>query len=205
LVVINSQGDPEPDRSITPGETFAAATTSQVCVSGYSASVRNVSQATRLAVFAAYHVDYALHGGYELDHLIPLELGGDNAAANLWPEPLDGAGGAKIKDKLENKLHALVCSGQVALTEAQQAIAGDWYAASVKYDPIAVAAPYTPPPAPAQTVPTAPAYSPPAPAGGDVYYANCSDARAAGAAPIYAGQPGYRPGLDRDGDGIACE
>lgn len=43
--------------------------------------------------------------------------------------------------------------------------------------------------------------SPPA----DVYYANCAEARAAGAAPIYRGQPGYRPALDRDGDGVACE
>jgi hypothetical protein len=39
----------------------------------------------------------------------------------------------------------------------------------------------------------------------DVYYANCSEARAAGAAPIRRGQPGYRPALDRDNDGIACE
>jgi Excalibur calcium-binding domain len=39
----------------------------------------------------------------------------------------------------------------------------------------------------------------------EVYYANCSAARAAGAAPLYAGEPGYRAGLDRDGDGIACE
>lgn len=39
----------------------------------------------------------------------------------------------------------------------------------------------------------------------DVYYARCADARAAGAAPIYAGEPGYREGLDGDGDGIACE
>ncbi len=38
-----------------------------------------------------------------------------------------------------------------------------------------------------------------------VYYPNCDAARAAGAAPIYAGQPGYRAGLDRDGDGVACE
>ena len=37
------------------------------------------------------------------------------------------------------------------------------------------------------------------------YYANCAAARAAGAAPIYQGQPGYRSGLDRDGDGIACD
>lgn len=39
----------------------------------------------------------------------------------------------------------------------------------------------------------------------DVYYGSCADARAAGAAPLYAGEPGYRPRLDRDGDGVACE
>lgn len=38
-----------------------------------------------------------------------------------------------------------------------------------------------------------------------VYYRRCADARAAGAAPIYVGQPGYRAELDGDGDGIACE
>ncbi|WP_370493374.1 DUF1524 domain-containing protein [Mycobacterium sp. pW045] len=38
-----------------------------------------------------------------------------------------------------------------------------------------------------------------------VYFPNCAAARAAGVAPILAGQPGYRPGLDGDGDGIACE
>nr|WP_235620645.1 DUF1524 domain-containing protein [Mycolicibacter sinensis] len=37
------------------------------------------------------------------------------------------------------------------------------------------------------------------------YFPNCAAARAAGAAPILIGQPGYRPGLDGDGDGIACE
>jgi hypothetical protein len=39
----------------------------------------------------------------------------------------------------------------------------------------------------------------------NVYYPNCDAVRAAGAAPLYRGQPGYRPPLDRDGDGIACE
>jgi hypothetical protein len=38
-----------------------------------------------------------------------------------------------------------------------------------------------------------------------VYYAGCDEARAAGAAPIYRGSPGYRPGMDGDDDGIACE
>ena len=52
--------------------------------------------------------------------------------------------------------------------------------------------------APAQPVQQAPAQS-------SVYYETCADARAAGAAPLHRGEPGYRPGLDRDGDGVACE
>ena len=43
------------------------------------------------------------------------------------------------------------------------------------------------------------------PSSSNVYYRNCDAARAAGAAPIYRGQPGYRPALDRDNDGVACE
>ena len=60
----------------------------------------------------------------------------------------------------------------------------------------------------APVAPAAPATTTPSPApttGSTVYYKNCAAACAAGAAPIYQGQPGYRPGLDRDGDGIACE
>ena len=40
---------------------------------------------------------------------------------------------------------------------------------------------------------------------GRVHYPNCAAARAAGAAPLRRGDPGYRAGLDRDGDGVACE
>lgn len=58
-----------------------------------------------------------------------------------------------------------------------------------------------PPAAPADVAP-APA-APPAP--GAVYYANCAAARAAGAAPLRAGQPGYREQMDGDRDGVACE
>ena len=57
------------------------------------------------------------------------------------------------------------------------------------------AAPCIGSPAPAST----------APAAGSVYYANCAAARAAGAAPLHAGDPGYRAALDRDHDGVACE
>lgn len=45
----------------------------------------------------------------------------------------------------------------------------------------------------------------PSPAASSPYYANCDEARAAGAAPLHRGEPGYAPHLDRDGDGVACE
>jgi hypothetical protein len=37
------------------------------------------------------------------------------------------------------------------------------------------------------------------------FWGGCNDARAAGTAPIYRGEPGYRPDMDGDSDGIACE
>ncbi|MFB9995233.1 excalibur calcium-binding domain-containing protein [Deinococcus oregonensis] len=43
------------------------------------------------------------------------------------------------------------------------------------------------------------------PASNKVYFANCAAARAAGAAPLRRGQPGYRPEMDGDSDGVACE
>lgn len=58
-----------------------------------------------------------------------------------------------------------------------------------------------PEPAPAP----APLVAPPPEPGVAVFFPNCAAARAAGAAPLLLGQPGYRPELDRDGDGVACE
>ncbi|MFC6706780.1 GmrSD restriction endonuclease domain-containing protein [Flexivirga alba] len=62
-------------------------------------------------------------------------------------------------------------------------------------------------PAPTTTAPSAPKTTAPAvaPLPAAVYYKNCTAVRAAGAAPIYRGQPGYSSKLDRDGDGVACE
>ncbi|TLM70289.1 excalibur calcium-binding domain-containing protein [Pseudarthrobacter sp. NamB4] len=60
----------------------------------------------------------------------------------------------------------------------------------------AVPAPVAPAPAPAPAAPAAPA---------SVYFGSCADAKAAGAAPLYSGQPGSRAGLDRDRDGAGCE
>lgn len=78
-------------------------------------------------------------------------------------------------------------------------------AASVDVDkPRRVASIPEPAPAPAPVQSQAPAPAP-APAPASTYYKNCSAARAAGAAPVYAGSPGYGKHLDRDGDGVGCE
>lgn len=57
---------------------------------------------------------------------------------------------------------------------------------------------------PAEEEPTSPA-GPQQPASPAVHYENCDDARAQGAAPVHADEPGYRPALDSDSDGIGCE
>ena len=120
-----------PRRSLTPGAAFAVGK-ARICVSGYSASVRNVPQAEATAVYARYgvaHVPYA----HEVDHLVSLEIGGSNAIANLWPEPYAGRWGARPKDVLENRLHELVCSGRLALRKAQRIEARNWVAAYRRY------------------------------------------------------------------------
>ena len=99
----------------------------QVCVPGYASSVRGVTSAERVRVYAEYSiVDVA--GFAEVDHFVPLELGGSNDIANLWPEPYQPSPGAHEKDRVENYLHDQVCSGAMALADAQAAIESDWYA-----------------------------------------------------------------------------
>lgn len=66
---------------------------------------------------------------------------------------------------------------------------------------VPVTAPSAPQPA---TTPAPPRPSVPTPTA-PVYYRTCAEARAAAASPLLRGQPGYRPELDRDGDGRACE
>ena len=71
--------------------------------------------------------------------------------------------------------------------------------------PAPAAAP-APEPAPAAPAPAAPAPAAPAPAApSDVYYENCTAVKAAGAAPIHPGDPGWQSKFDRDKDGVGCE
>jgi hypothetical protein len=123
-----------PNAHSTPGDSFAGVTSAQVCTTGWASAHRHVTTAQYHEVYAAYGIRYPEPTGtYELDHLIPLEIGGDNANANLWPEPASPTPGFHQKDALENALHHLVCSGQLALGVAQHSVAVNWYAAYRKY------------------------------------------------------------------------
>ena len=68
----------------------------------------------------------------EVDHIIPLELGGADDSLNLFAQP-----GPQFhtKDKLENFLHSAVCAGKIKVRDAQTAIATDWVQAARNYDP----------------------------------------------------------------------
>ena len=55
-----------------------------------------------------------------------MELGGSNDIANLFPEAAEQRPGFHEKDKVENYLHAQVCSGKMSLNDAQVKIANDW-------------------------------------------------------------------------------
>jgi hypothetical protein len=116
---------PKPDPRLTPGATFPV-TAARVCVSGYSSSVRSVSDAEKNAVYAEYGITSHAPDSYEVDHLISLELGGSNDIRNLWPEPYAGIGGARSKDVIENELHAAVCSARISLGTAQAEIVRWW-------------------------------------------------------------------------------
>jgi hypothetical protein len=121
-----------PDPKLTPG-AIVSTDAPTVCQPGYSKSVRHTSGKLKASIYREYGLDRAI-SHFEVDHLISLELGGADVAANLWPQSYDTATwNAHTKDKLEDRLHALVCAGRLPLEQAQHEIATDWIAAYQKY------------------------------------------------------------------------
>ena len=128
-----------PDPARTPGATNPEITQQNIretiCNPRWTTkSIRpEVSYTNRLKVgqIAEYGYSDSRVRDYEEDHFIPLELGGNPTdPKNLWPEPFETSipdGGAHAKDKVENYLHAEVCSGALTLPEAQHEITEDWY------------------------------------------------------------------------------
>ena len=69
----------------------------------------------------------------ELDHLIPISLGGTNDPENLWPLPENKDMGPAQKKALDLKLHQMVCDKTIKLKDAQDAIKKDWVKAYNQY------------------------------------------------------------------------
>jgi hypothetical protein len=118
----------KPDRRCSPGAYYSRLTKAVICsASFHTGSIRNVPQSEKFQVETEYGMPARLYGrSIEIDHIVPLELGGSNDIANLYPEPGSRKANYHVKDELENKLHDLVCSGAMELRTAQRGIATNW-------------------------------------------------------------------------------
>jgi len=122
-----------PDSKLTSGDTFDV-TAQDVRVPGYAKKVRAVPAWLKRQAYAEYGITQYKTGDYEVDHLIPLSLGGSNSIRNIWPQSTKTSPwNSFVKDALERKLHKLVCAGQLDLKTAQRGIASDWIEAYKKY------------------------------------------------------------------------
>ena len=126
-----------PDASCTPGAYDPKVTAAVLCAPSYTTRVyRPPASGPHGTTTFKYNQAYPAYGvapgtPSELDHLINLDLGGSNDAANLWPEV------GKVpnpKDAVEARLHQWVCQARGAhaegrLATARDAIAADWITA----------------------------------------------------------------------------
>src|SRR3984893_14543318 len=101
-----------PDPSLTPGAVRTPSAT-EVCNDPSTEQYRNWSRERDDRILEEYGLPPGPHPDYEIDHLIPLDLGGADEDANLWPEPrasiVPYAVSAEAKDKLEWRMADMVC------------------------------------------------------------------------------------------------
>jgi hypothetical protein len=119
---------PRPDRRCSPGAYYSRLTKAVICSSSFRTSaIRNVPESVKFAVEREYGLVARHYGStLEIDHIVSLELGGSNDIANLFPERAGPSDGYRVKDKLENRMHDIVCAGAISLRSAQHRIAADW-------------------------------------------------------------------------------
>lgn len=108
-----------------------------ICVPGYTATVRpstTYTNGVKAKLLRETGRPPAAASDFELDHRVPLALGGHpRNLNNLELQPWEGEDGAKKKDRLERKLQVLVCGGKVNLQAAQHTMYFDWQAAYREY------------------------------------------------------------------------
>lgn len=131
-----------PDPKCTPGSVDPAVTQATISTTicragGYTKTVRPPASNTdpvKTSSMKAYGEAPGTRGTTELDHLVPLALGGSDDVSNLWPEPSDepGHGVNNSKDALELALNKAVCSHKIPLDAAQNAVAADWTTAKAR-------------------------------------------------------------------------
>jgi hypothetical protein len=126
-----------PNPQLTPG-AVRTSNAAEICAASFrTGPYRHTTSATKQQVYKEYNIEPDkgwCTGGCEVDHLIPLELGGLDDIKDLWPQPSQPKPGFHEKDKLENYLHKQVCSGKMNLSDAQETIRTDWYSAYVKME-----------------------------------------------------------------------
>jgi hypothetical protein len=114
-----------PDPQCTPGAVMGISLDT-ICNTS-TRGRRKVTTEMKNQVYAEYGITSHPSGAFEVDHYIPLELGGSNDIANLWPEPAKPAPGFHEKDKVETALHNEVCKAHtMSLEDAQRTVATDW-------------------------------------------------------------------------------
>lgn len=123
-----------PDPVLTPG---AVRTVDAGAICSISTqSLRHWDRARDDRILAEYGLPPGPHPQYEIDHLIPLCLGGADTDRNLWPQPrrpIEPVWNAERKDELEARMCSLACSAALDVAAAQKEISDDWTTAYRKY------------------------------------------------------------------------
>ena len=122
-----------PDPNATPGAVFADVQAADICDLHYTQSVRQPRFNVKVDAFVSYGVSIHERNEFQVDHLVPISLGGSNDPTNLWPQLYAPESGAAEKDLLERQLRGLVCSNVIPLPEAQGAYAANWWQAYQTY------------------------------------------------------------------------
>jgi hypothetical protein len=123
--------DVRPNPNLTGGSVRADGHDAHAAC-GQKAHRGAMSHTRRDEILTRYGLPPGDHPDYEIDHLIPLCLGGSDDPSNLWPEPrrsIEVKWNAEAKDRLERLMCDMGCSGQLDIGTAQEAFAKDWIAA----------------------------------------------------------------------------